>query len=209
MINIKPNIQRRDYFWKEVSSTSVGAYRKALIELKRTLEKPAWDFEHYVYVKRESVEDLVREIDQEIAYCDFYFELKKKRREANFNKWDFLEEKDRKARWGGKSNNGDCYFRSNGKIKITINVKCKVASTRVSITVENDGKSVKFYGYDYPKELSYKSLRNVESIKREVDRLKDYSEILFDEHFDPHYHSEKNDYDILQTLLKGGESNAN
>jgi hypothetical protein len=192
----------RDDFWHGVDKPAVKAYKRELEKLIKNANNIDFSLRRAFFIGREQTDSLSSTIKREIKYCDFYLEIIGERSKPGFNQWKFIKAIDRPGRFSYQdsgSEYGDCHTRSNGKIKVIINVKNNVTTTRVSLDIQNDSSVLDFASG--LKELSYKNLRNEISIKNEVERLKEVAEGLFAERQFPTCCRERKQMEILKTLL--------
>jgi hypothetical protein len=199
MIRIKPRIERPDGDYK--LPERIGSYLKDLIQEQIKFKKMSRDMRDFI--ADDWVKGIKRAIEDEIEYCEFYFELRKKRKDPTFKTWIFKEDykeyshsKPRKA-----------WIISNGKVKIIIEIEEQEKSTWIKLKIDNDSKFIHFSPDGRRKEISTKILRSEKSTKEYIEELKERAEEIFKEYSKPRYNEEQRNTEFLDYLL--GDQNGN
>lgn len=215
MIETKTYMRRSDFLsWKGVNKETVAHYIKHLQgTLKELKGKNIWTIQKLTkQISDKTLDDIKNIIEEEIRRCKFYFEfLKRQEKEKNFNEWFFVKKEDRKEYfnhpdWYG--NKGDCWTKTNGKIRALINInRTSGIRVRVSLDIMNDAKNLKFCEHNYRKgkEIEYKHLSNEDSIKKQIEKYKKQTEEFCEKYKYPIYCSEIREIELLNNLLHIGE----
>ena len=208
MIETFIQMRRSNYFWKGISKETIGHYIKGL---KRTLKE--FDYSNKLTFRRllntndkiaEEVKDL---IEQEIKYCEFYFELSKRSKEKNFNEWYFIKKENREMRYDWITA-VDCWTKTNGKIRATIDIdRVTGKRVKVSLKIENDSEALEFVGTNKDStEKGYTHLASEDSIKKQIEEYKKETEAYFKEYDYPSYCREKKEMEALNKMLRIDEN---
>lgn len=195
MLRIKPRIERP--YWDYRNPERIGAYLKELKQEKKKFDKLSWDMRDFI--ADDWVQGIKRALENEIEYCEFYFELRKKRKDPTFKTWKFKEDykpyhfSDKRKAW----------VISNGKVELTIEIEEKEKSTWINLNIDNDSKFIHFSPDGRRKEISTKILRSEKSIKEYIEELKERAEEIFQEYSKPRYNEEQRNLEFLDYLLEG------
>ena len=129
--------------------------------------------------KNEIFEELKRIIEDEVKYCNFYFEYNKQKRKCPyFNKWTYYEAKDRPDilyDWNKETaidNRENAWIITNGRIMAIITIQDKITSIKVMLKIVNYS-SVLFF-IDREREICYKNYRKKESVDKYTEELKNH-----------------------------------
>lgn len=200
ILRIKPQIDRPYWNFRNNSPTpeEVGNYLKELKQSQKKIKDLSWDIKDFI--SEDWVNGIQEAIKDEISYCEFYFELKKRRKDENFKKWVFKTESGRS--WYENGDRWECF---NGKIKLIIKIKKEPLSTHIELRIDNDSKFLHFLPDGRMQEISTKVLRSEKSINEYIEQLKSGVEDYFERYSKPNYNREEMEYKILNILL--GEEN--
>jgi len=193
MLSIIPRIERP--YWDYRSPERIGGYLKKLKQEKKKFDKLSWDMRDFI--ADDWVQGIKRALEKEIEYCEFYFELRKKRKDPTFKQWKFKEDykpyhfSDKRKAW----------IISNGKVEITIEIEEKEKSTWINLKIDNDSKFIYFSPDGRRKKISTKILRSEKSVKEYIEKLKERAEEIFQEYSKPRYNEEQRNLEFLDYLL--------
>ena len=197
MVGLISTIYREYNLYNGVSNENVGAYIK---ELKITLKEleTSYIFKKLTYSEGK-VDDLRVILNDEIEKCEFYFEFSRRRKkEPHFNEWVFLKSKERIDNYYWNENN-DCWQKTNGKLKATIEIDTSGKMTQLSLWIQNDSKKITFW--ERRAELEHKHLSNANSISMQISKYKEKAEAVFREHQYPLYCKEQRNIRLLEKLM--------
>lgn len=199
-IRYKQRIERPYWVFSTPRTTydrneTIGKYLQELKQEKTKLEKNSWDMRNLI--SDDLFKDMKRAVDDEIEYCEFYFEMRKKKKDPNFKKWVKIE--DFKPYYS--STKTEAWVNFNGKIKIIIFFEKTTASTKVLYRIDNDSEFIHFSPDGRQKVLNTKILRSEESIQKYVEELKEGAEGTFEEFSKPRYNEEQRNAEFLDFLL--------
>jgi len=195
---------RRSYFWNGVSKESVGSYIK---ELKRTIKEMDYSnsltFRRLTQTSDKLIEEIKGLIEQEIKYCEFYFELSKREaKKKNFNEWVFIKKEDREMEYSHIPA-VDCWTKTNGKVRATIDIdRATGKRVKVSLKVRNDSEALNFISNQIDQtNKGYKHLASEDSIKKQIDGYKKEAERHFKEYAYPQYCREQQEMELLNKII--------
>lgn len=196
-------IKRTDFFWKGINPESVGRYIHQLKTEKKSVECAFDVIDSPFNLNRDFLKGIIRAFDNEIELAEFYLELYKAKKNKNFDRWVFITEEERNKgvedSWREKS--GDCWQRSNGRVKAVIEIKKNEVSIKVSLSIENDSKMTFI---EKTKDVDSSNLRNEDSIKNKIEEYKIVGERILNQTVYPTYCYEKRQFDALKNLLQIG-----
>jgi len=193
MISIKPKIERP--YWNDPTPERIEDYLKELKKEKEKMKKLSWDMRDFI--ADDWIKGIEMEIDNEIEYCEFYFELKKKKKNKDFKKWVLKED----YKPYSHSEPRKAWICFNGKIKIIIEMNKRDKSTWINKIIDNDSEFIYFSPDGRKFEVSTKILRSKESVDKYIEEIKEDVESIFKEYKFPRYSKEKRDIDYLNFLL--------
>jgi hypothetical protein len=163
------------------------------------------------YNAEKEIENL---LDNELKLCEFYFEIQKRMKKPDYNKWVFVKEADREKKLGEYSwtIEGDCWIKDNGKIRAKLIVAKREKTTKVSLRFDNIN-----YGFDFLNSnevgcqkngyWDYANLKNPESVEKKIGEYKDMADEFMDKHQLPVFRPEEESYKILRGFFCVGENN--
>ena len=200
-MDIMIGVKRREFFWKELSPVTVGDYLTELKKVRKELDND-W------YVRKltrtdKFIDELKTAFDGEIKLCQFYFELHKKKKSKNFNKWRELSEQE-KNDLTNLNLPDDCKVHAidNAKVTCYVIVSKPSVMTLIELVVRNASKFLEFTE-DKILERIYRS--SEETIKEGILKLKAAGEDYIDSTAYPLSADEKIAFDNYNKLLGGDE----
>jgi hypothetical protein len=195
MVSVKLEIRRSNDLWGGVTPETVKRY---LGELEAEKEKLSKLFLDSMFLNREMMEKLNSLIDQEISYCHFYEEYRKRSSEPNFNTWVFTKQADIKQKYDWIPVLGDQWTKTNGRMKATIQYANTGSMTKLTLSYRNNCESLNFYD-DNRKDGHSVHLKSEASIQANVNEMKILGDSFLAEHLYPVY--TRNDEKVLSELL--------
>ncbi len=197
-------------FWRGVTPERVGGYLKDLLELEKELDE--YRIRTPLEPNKDLKEDIKRAVVDEIKYCRFYFEYRKRTKEADFSTWIFQarEEinKEETDDWKKVGENISRWRKSTGKMKAIIEIDTSEIRTKISLKLDNDSKCLTFYEgrYGQPRDICYKHLSKKQKIEEYIECLKNEVDVLhIPEHAFPNCLAERKNFMCLKELLHIGE----
>lgn len=198
MIDLKTIVKRE--FWHGISVKIVKQRIKEINKQISELDKYDYDLKRILNVDKELIDQIKRVLNDEIELCNFYLEFNGKKIKHD---WTFLKAKEREERgeqdWQVRGR--DCWIKTNGRIRIKINIDRSGLMTKISMDMENDSKSLTFYERPYGMKEIYTHKKNKESIENQIREYKIEAEKLFMKHKYPNYCFETRQMDQLNQLL--------
>jgi len=192
------------FYAEDVNDEKVGSYLKMLKQKKKKLGDLVCELPSIAY-KNEIFEEMKRIINDEIRYCNFYFEYNKKKRKCPyFNKWIYYKPEDRPDQaynWDKEraiKNRENAWVTTNGKILAVITVQDKTTSIKVILKIKNNSGVLQFMD-SREKEICYKNFRKKESVDKYTEELKDH---VATEIFPKKLLSSKREYNNVEKMLK-------
>ncbi len=144
----------------------IGEYKKELLKTLKELEDHLYTFRIMLDIKTEHKDSLLSALNQEIDYCTFYFEYSKRLKKGELNKWKFTKTEDRDCDpW---TNKGDCWEYMTGKVKAIIEISKNKASTKITLKLKNDSKSLEFLGSWKTTDMRYTNVRSEEGKEKTI-----------------------------------------
>lgn len=191
------------FYAQEVTDKKVGIYLKMLKQKQKKLGDLVYELPSIAH-KNEIFEGIKRVIEDEIKYCEFYFEYNKKKRKCSYlNKWVFYKPEDRPDLvydWNKEqaiSQKKNAWIITNGRVMAVIEIIDKISSIKVMLTIKNYSEIFSFV--DRYKEITYKNLRKKESVDKFVEELKNQ---VIQEIFPSHLLPSGREYHNVETMLK-------
>lgn len=207
MIEIERSIRRANLLWR-VDNEKVGNYLKMLSRTKKQLTgDSSYEIRRILKIDDDLLSEIIREIDREIELCKFYFEYQKRQRGEDFNKWVYLTREQRKKREKDWQIKGDCWTKTNGRIRATITIDKSGVMAKIEVSYQNDAENLKFYDdyYDRTKPR-YRHRKTEKGINEQIEKYKQEAREIFEELQYPLYCREKKAMDTLKQLLHIRES---
>lgn len=183
-MDIALTMPRNQWLWRGVSPKSVGEYLKQLRREQKRFDDGEFALPRPFRLSDDARCKVLTLIDDEIRLAEFYFELRGRRKEPDFDQWVFVQREDRQPQ-GWREPTGDVWVRSNGRLKAEIEIDRTRTMVRVSLRLQNDSDQLIFYLRDGGREICHRFLRNKASIESEVARLKQHAESEIQRHLLP------------------------
>jgi len=167
------------FYIEDVNDKKVGSYLKMLKQKQKKLGNLVYELPSIV-CKNEIFDEMKKVIDNEIKYCNYYFEYNKKKRKCPyFNKWTYYEAKDRPDilyNWNRQeaiNKKENAWIITNGRIMAIITIQDKTTSIKVILNIRNDSSILDFIG-GRTEEICYKNYRKKESAHKYTEELKNH-----------------------------------
>ena len=165
------------FYTEDINDKNVGTYLKMLKQKQKKLGDLVYELPSIAY-KNEIFEELKRIINDEIEYCNFYFEYNKKKRKCPyFNKWIYYKPEDRPDIYSWKReyairDKENAWVNTNGRILAVITIQDKISSIKVKLEIKNDSDTLKFDRINIGE--IYKHFRKKESADKYMEKLKNH-----------------------------------
>lgn len=203
VMQFREQILRSNFYWNDIDEDLVKRNIETLQKWKKQVDDARMIFSclssRFTAERKEA-------LDQEIKLCKFYLEYLERKQEPGFGVWQFYLNKDRDDvhEWQ-KEKAGDCYTKTNGKIRATVNLYDNGKTTKVSLEISNDSSILDFFYHPSYCEIEYKHLKNKDSIKEYIEELKEKAEQIFQEYQFPRWDDTVNNYRALCQLVHAEE----
>jgi len=187
--------------YEEVNQKTVSDYLKELEETTNHIKENSFENKRLLFVSMKMEKEILEALRAEIDFCKFYLELnEKKSAEASFGKWVFTKKENVKTNYEWVKAKGDQWTKTNGKVKVTIEIDRSGLMTKIILTAKNDSQILKFIdSASNPLEKSH--LKNLKAINQKIEVFKTQADSFLNEHQFPKYNPTNCRYNILRKLL--------
>lgn len=188
--------------YEEVNQKTVSDYLKELEETVSHIKDNSFDNHHVLFVNRKMEGTILNTLSAEIDLCKFYLELREKQSlETSFRKWVFTKKENVKTSYEWVKPKGDQWTKTNGKVKVTVEIDRSGLMTKITLSAKNDSQILKFIDSDDTNPLEKSHLKNLTAINRKIELLKTQADLFLNEHEFPKYNPTNLRHHILSKLL--------
>ena len=188
--------------YEEVNQKTVSNYLKELEETVSHIKKNSFENHHLLFISPQMEKNLLTTLQTEIDYCTFYLELnERKTTDTNFGKWIFTKKENANPHFEWGKPKGDQWTKTNGKVKVTIELDTSGLMAKITLTAKNDASTLEFIDRYAHKPLAKSHLKNQASINHKIEALKTQADSFLNKHEFPRYDPTKTRYSILHKLF--------